>query len=775
MSFKRRFPTSVLLAVPLLVWPVAAISQAAQSGADAIDYAVFKDPPAQYRGHAMLGFGLANLTEERAASTVRDLVKNGYGGFSPLTGGTADTPYLSDRYFTLYKMILDEAKKNDLAVVVYDDSACPTGCLGGQFYLKAPQHAAKSLDMVEKNVTGPAKAELAIPEGVYVGAVMMNRDTFQLIDVSNRKGQNSGLVCQVPKGNWKVMAFYLKAIRVQTGHGGGAGSVDYLDEAAMDTFISLSYDKYYSHFKEYFGNVIKMFYYDEPTMHNADGRLWTPSFNQNFEKKYGYSPMKYYPALWYDIGPETAAARNALYGFRAQLYADNLVKKLNQWCDDHGIQLTGHQEQEENVSPVPNSGDLMKVFENQDTPGVDDIWWWGRSNRGYKIVSSAAANYDKPVVMGETYLAYHDLDDKIALRVAMDQYAMGVNFQIPGPDPKRRPGAAELNRFVGRMSYLLQHGRHVADIAVLYPIASLQAAYKFVGGHQSASQAEGPPPQIMSEAYAREGGVPPGDLDYIDVGEVLYRGLRVDYTYLHPEVLESRCIIDKQKLVLNNKENREEYSVLIVPGGNTLSAAAAKKLKEFYDGGGTVIATSELPHLSAEFGRDKEVQQAIAEVFGIPVDDPVTADVRRVTSGAQNFYVYFYFVHRNKAGGQAFFLPRGEPWLLNTVLKQVLPVRDVDIQEPMWLLKKGPDYDGALSYIHKVKNGRDIYFFANSSDRLVDTHVILRGKKDLTIWNPHSGAREQAPSGHSEVAGQPVTTVHLVLSPVSSLCYIGDE
>ncbi|MFZ1963806.1 MAG: hypothetical protein WAU78_10155, partial [Roseiarcus sp.] len=163
MSFKRRVSTSVLLAVPLFVWPVAAISQAQQSGADAIDYAVFKDPPAQYRGHAMLGFGPGNLTEERAASIVGDLVKNGYGGFSPLTGGTADTPYLSDGYFAQYKMILDEAKKNGLTVVVYDDSSCPTGCLGGQFYLKEPRQAAKSLDMVEKNVTGPAKAELAIP------------------------------------------------------------------------------------------------------------------------------------------------------------------------------------------------------------------------------------------------------------------------------------------------------------------------------------------------------------------------------------------------------------------------------------------------------------------------------------------------------------------------------------------------------------------------------------------------------------------------------------
>ena len=108
----------------------------------------------------------------------------------------------------------------------------------------------------------------------------------------------------------------------------------------------------------------------------------------------------------------------------------------------------------------------------------------------------------------------------------------------------------------------------------------------------------------------------------MDVGEMLYRALRVDYTYLHPEVLEGRCLIEKQKLVLNNKENREEYSVLIVPGGDTLSVATAAKIKEFYDKGGVVISTSKLPTKSAEFGRDKEIQKMVADVFGLPVDTP---------------------------------------------------------------------------------------------------------------------------------------------------------
>jgi hypothetical protein len=34
---------------------------------------------------------------------------------------------------------------------------------------------------------------------------------------------------------------------------------------------------------------------------------WTPAFNEMFRKKYGISPVPLYPALWQDIGPDTAA------------------------------------------------------------------------------------------------------------------------------------------------------------------------------------------------------------------------------------------------------------------------------------------------------------------------------------------------------------------------------------------------------------------------------------------------------------------------------------
>jgi hypothetical protein len=53
----------------------------------------------------------------------------------------------------------------------------------------------------------------------------------------------------------------------------------------------------------------------------------------------------------------------------------------------------------------------MKAFEYQDIPGHDDTFYLGRANKGYKVVISAAFNYDKPVVMAETYAAYRKLDE----------------------------------------------------------------------------------------------------------------------------------------------------------------------------------------------------------------------------------------------------------------------------------------------------------------------------------------------------------------------------
>jgi len=139
----------------------------------------------------------------------------------------------------------------------------------------------------------------------------------------------------------------------------------------------------------------------------------------------------------------------------------------------------------------------------------------------------------------------------------------------------------------------------------------------------------------------------------------------------------------------------------------------------------------------------------------------MTAAIRAYTDDFKTF-----FAHPNSSGGRAFFVPQPEPKILDGILKEAVPVRDVDIrQAPAWPVKMNRAYEGALTYIHKVKDGRDIYFFANSTDNPMDADVVLRGRKSLSVWNPHTGEKSKSQITASEIGGQPATTASSMSAP----------
>jgi len=64
--------------------------------------------------------------------------------------------YLSEEYFRLYRVALEEAAANGVSVVLYDENWHPTGIAAGQIAAKFPQYVGKSLEKIEKRVSGPA-------------------------------------------------------------------------------------------------------------------------------------------------------------------------------------------------------------------------------------------------------------------------------------------------------------------------------------------------------------------------------------------------------------------------------------------------------------------------------------------------------------------------------------------------------------------------------------------------------------------------------------------
>jgi hypothetical protein len=145
---------------------------------------LFREPPGEFRGVRWTGFGLSNLTDSSAIKSIRAGIKsNSWGstllgpGGGPTTGlsesymkasrrkpNDQGVVYLSDEYFRIYKLAIEEGLKYNFPVsTLYDEWTYPSGIVGGQFYSKYPEDAAKSIEIVEKNITGPVTAELEIP------------------------------------------------------------------------------------------------------------------------------------------------------------------------------------------------------------------------------------------------------------------------------------------------------------------------------------------------------------------------------------------------------------------------------------------------------------------------------------------------------------------------------------------------------------------------------------------------------------------------------------
>ena len=88
------------------------------------------------------------------------------------------------------------------------------------------------------------------------------------------------------------------------------------------------------------------------------------------------------------------------------------------------------------------------------------------------------------------------------------------------------------------------------------------------------------------------------------------------FTWLHPEVLDQKCRVDHQTLSLPNRVHPGRFSVLVLPGHKTIHWSSLKRIREFYERGGSVIATGQLPSKSAEFGHDQDVVRTIKTLFG---------------------------------------------------------------------------------------------------------------------------------------------------------------
>ena len=180
-----------------------------------------------------------------------------------------------------------------------------------------------------------------------------------------------------------------------------------------------------------------------------------------------------------------------------------------------------------------------------------------------------------------------------------------------------------------------------------------------------------------------------------------------------------------------------------------MSAETLKKLKSFYEQGGKILATTQLPYMSSEIGRDAEVQALVKDIFGV--------DALEATSDSQ--------IKENEQGGRALFIAVPEDKALHSAFDRLGVQADVRFPH-VGRIESGR---GELSYLHRKSGETDIYFIANSSDDKIDTPIELRGTLTPSVWNPYTGKTERIEHfEHVNVNGEDYTRVQLNLEPVQS-------
>ncbi len=658
-----------------------------------------------------------------------------YGGCAILPFGTGFSPgYLSPDYFVLYGRAIAKAKSMGAHMSIYDEYGFPSGSMGAingsgvtTFKNNHPEATIKRLDKTEITVAGGTAVSRRFSiSGKLMSLVAWNRETNEIINLRDHLNEENLLTWTVPEGRWQVMMFQCVT--------DGDPNVDYLSPEAVELFIQDTHGAYYSHFPEAFGTTVISTFFDEPTMYRAQGRMWTNDYNEKFAARYGFSPETLYPALWYNIGPTTAAARNMLFSTRSDLYGRGFMGSICAWATEHNILSTGHQDQEEIANPSSVAGDLMLDGKYMSMPGIDKIGGPVGTENFYKVVSSSANNWDKTYVMSETYGAMGNIPVETMYQVATEQYTKGINHLIPHavwyndrnvtflPELSWRnslynKSLPRFNRFLSRLNYMLARpGRHVADVAMLYPIQTQYA------GHYL----DGP------KGY-HDGGVEVPGTDYTEVSRLLTDELGIDFTYIHPEVLDDRCRVANGWLEMCNETNFERFSIVVLPGVKTISPSNMKKIEEAWVAGATIIFTTQQPSESADMQGDEEVQAIVA----------------RMMAGAEG-------------AGKAVFVAKPTAETLREALTQHTRPLDVTFQ--------GGSHP--FNYIHRVTEGHDVYYFGNLDANTAENTILLRSPlESATLLDPRTGEYSQAELTKTDDGRQQFT---LCLRPNQSMFLVDD-
>ena len=313
---------------------------------------IFTAPPRQY-ATAPLWVWNDMLTEEQIRGTMRDLAGQKVMQVFVHPRPGLMTPYLSDEWFRLWKIALDEAEKLDMNVWIYDENSYPSGFAGGHVPEDMPESRGRGLAFREE----PQAPKIG-PDTVAV--YRLSSDALENVTEKLRDGAS------MPEGRY-VVASVVRA--TDSPWHGNRCYVDLMYPGVTEKFLEITLDAYKKNIGDQFGKRVLGSFTDEPNVRPADGLPWTDHLPASFQQRWGYNLLDHLPSLIRPVG-NWKQVRHDYYQVVLEQYIEHWAKPYYTWCENNGIAFTGHYWDHEWPNCVGVT-DNMAMSAWQHIPGID--------------------------------------------------------------------------------------------------------------------------------------------------------------------------------------------------------------------------------------------------------------------------------------------------------------------------------------------------------------------------------------------------------------------
>lgn len=611
-----------------------------------------------------------DLDPDELRRQIREMKRVGLGGHMMHARIGLLTRYLGEDWMECIRAAVDESAEIGMDAWLYDEDCWPSGTAGGRVPAKGEAYRQKWIVVQEiaPEYFQPAEHTIA----VFVGSKTEEGwSGLKRLSDPSRAGDEAA---QTPGG--KILHF-----SYATGD-----YVDLLRSEVVADFIKEDYDVYTPIVGEQYGQAVPGVFTDEPQWQHVP---WSPDLPGFYAELYGEDLLDALPAVFFPVG-DYQQARYRFWNAATRLFVRSFSQQIGEWCEGHGIALTGHYMSEDSLgAQIRNIGAAMPHYEFMRMPGIDHL---GRRLPGpllVKQVSTAGSQFGRRTLTETFGCAGWNVSLEELKWIGEAQFAMGVSFpcahlslySLRGCRKRDYPPSLHyqqpwwpdyrlLNDRWARLLFMLTQGKRVADVLLLHPIASAWAVHD---------------PQDWDAVHAMS-------RHFEGISKYLL-SIHRDHDYGDEILMERHGRVEGNRLHVG----QAEYAAVVIPPMVTLQRSTARLLRDFHAAGGKLILIGDGPErLDGEAGPDAEEFRSW------------------LLENAQN-------------------CPDDEPEALENALFQVgwprLQIKDSD-----------GEYAESVLVHHRELGSKQIYFFLNTDqEKAFRADVALQGLGSVQRWDLDSG------------------------------------